>query len=87
MLPIKFYQKFISPLFPARCKYYPTCSTYCLQAYSKHGAIKGTILSVWRLLRCNPWSMGGIDKVPEEFHILRRKRDGSKPKISYPAGK
>lgn len=87
MLPIKLYQKLISPLFPARCKYYPTCSAYSMQAYSKHGVIKGTILSVWRLLRCNPWSLGGVDYVPEEFRILRRRKDSSKPRISYPAGK
>ncbi len=71
MLLVKFYRKFISPLFPPCCKYYPTCSTYALQALEKHGAIKGTILAGWRLLRCNPWSLGGIDKVPEEFHIIK----------------
>ncbi len=64
ILPIKAYQKLISPLFPARCKYYPSCSSYCLESYSRHGVIKGTVLSVWRLLRCNPWSLGGVDKVP-----------------------
>jgi len=73
-LPIRFYRKFISPLFPPRCKYYPTCSSYALEAYQKHGVIKGTILSVWRVLRCNPWSLGGVDKVPEEFHIFRRRK-------------
>lgn len=67
MLPIRFYQKFISPLFPARCKYYPTCSCYAMEAYRKHGAVKGTVLAGWRLLRCNPWSLGGVDKVPEKF--------------------
>lgn len=66
-LIITIYRKFISPLFPARCKYYPTCSSYALTAYEKHGFIKGTILTVWRLLRCNPWSLGGVDKVPEKF--------------------
>ena len=65
ILPIKLYQKLISPLFPARCKYYPSCSAYCIDAYSRHGIIKGSILSGWRLLRCNPWSLGGVDKVPE----------------------
>lgn len=66
-LIIKFYQKCISPLFPARCKYYPTCSNYAVQAYKKHGFFKGTILAVWRLLRCNPWSLGGVDYVPDKF--------------------
>ena len=67
IIPIKLYQKLISPLFPPRCKYYPSCSSYCLTAYEKHGIIKGTVLSGWRLLRCNPWSLGGIDKVPKSF--------------------
>ena len=67
MLLIKFYRKFISPLFPARCKYYPTCSAYALKAFEKHGFFKGIILSVWRILRCNPWSLGGVDRVPDKF--------------------
>ncbi|MGN0623769.1 MAG: membrane protein insertion efficiency factor YidD [Oscillospiraceae bacterium] len=71
---IKFYKKFISPMFPARCKYYPTCSSYALEAYRKHGFIKGTILSVWRILRCNPWSNGGVDHVPEEFNLFKSKK-------------
>ena len=69
MLPIWFYRKCISPLFPPCCKYYPTCSNYALQAFKKHGVFKGFILAGWRLLRCNPWSDGGIDPVPDEFHI------------------
>lgn len=64
-LIIKFYRKFISPLFPARCKYYPSCSKYALDAYKMHGFFKGTLLTVWRILRCNPWSLGGVDHVPE----------------------
>ncbi len=64
---IKFYKNHISPHFPPRCKYYPTCSTYALQAVKRFGAFKGTILALWRLLRCNPWSMGGIDFVPDRF--------------------
>lgn len=71
---IKFYKRFISPLFPPRCKYYPSCSSYAIEAYKKHGFFKGTILSVWRLLRCNPWSMGGVDYVPEEFYLFKKRR-------------
>lgn len=67
------YQKIISPLFPKSCKYYPTCSNYAMESYKKFGFIKGTILTIWRVLRCNPWSKGGIDKVPDEFHIFKRK--------------
>ena len=66
-LIIKFYRKFISPLFPARCKYYPSCSKYALDAYKMHGFFKGTLLTVWRILRCNPWSLGGVDHVPERI--------------------
>jgi len=64
-LPILLYQKLISPLFPATCKYHPTCSSYAIEAYRRHGVFMGTLLTVWRLLRCNPWSLGGIDHVPE----------------------
>lgn len=67
ILPIRFYQRFISPMTPPRCKYYPTCSAYAAEAYRKHGVIMGTVLSAWRLLRCNPWSMGGVDYVPEKI--------------------
>lgn len=69
---IKFYKKFISPLFPPQCKYYPTCSNYGLEAVRKFGFIRGGWLAVWRILRCNPWSMGGIDFVPDKFDILGR---------------
>lgn len=64
---VKFYQKRISPLKSPCCKYYPSCSAYAVQALEKHGAFKGTALAVWRVLRCNPWSLGGIDHVPEKF--------------------
>ncbi len=69
---IKFYKKCISPLFPPCCKYYPTCSSYGLEAVRKFGFFKGGWLAVWRILRCNPWSMGGIDYVPDKFDILGR---------------
>ena len=68
-LPIMFYRKFISPLLPPSCKYYTSCSSYALDAYEKHGLIKGTVLTVWRLLRCNPWSLGGVDYVPERVTV------------------
>ena len=62
--PIRFYQRFISPAFPRRCKYHPTCSEYAVQAISRYGILKGTALAAWRLLRCNPFSNGGYDPVP-----------------------
>lgn len=67
LLLVKLYRKAISPLKPPCCKYYPTCSAYAIEAIEKHGAVKGLALSAWRVLRCNPWSLGGIDPVPEKF--------------------
>jgi len=62
IIMIKFYQKYISPMkVRPTCRFYPTCSTYCLQAYQKYGFFKGTYLSVWRVLRCNPFCKGGYD--------------------------
>ncbi|WP_448320618.1 membrane protein insertion efficiency factor YidD [Streptomyces sp. CO7] len=62
---IKLYQWTISPLLGPVCKYYPSCSHYGYQAIDRHGAIKGSALTAWRILRCNPWSLGGVDHVPE----------------------
>jgi putative membrane protein insertion efficiency factor len=60
---LKFYSKNISVFFPRRCKYYPTCSAYAIEAFKKKGLLKGFLLSSWRLLRCNPFSKGGFDPV------------------------
>jgi len=57
---INFYQKWISPSFAPRCKYYPSCSTYAASAISHYG-IRGVGMAMWRLVRCNPWSHGGVD--------------------------
>ena len=62
--PIRLYQRFISPLIPPRCKYYPSCSQYAVEAIHVHGPLRGLGLAVWRLLRCNPLSDGGLDPVP-----------------------
>mgnify|MGYP005755698279 FL=1 len=64
MYIIKFYQKFISPMKKPCCVYYPSCSRYAYEAYEKYGFFKGTYLTVWRILRCNPFSKGGYDPVP-----------------------
>jgi putative membrane protein insertion efficiency factor len=64
-LGISAYQKFISPAFAPRCKYYPSCSTYALTAIKRYG-LKGVGMAVWRVLRCNPWSYGGVDYVKEK---------------------
>ena len=61
---VRFYQAFISPMSPPSCKYYPSCSQYTLIALRRHGALRGLGLALWRLLRCNPWSLGGVDDVP-----------------------
>ena len=73
LLFVKFYRKFISPLKPPCCKYYPTCSTYALTALEKHGAFKGTVLAMWRLARCNPFSLGGVEHVPDRFFLYTLK--------------
>ncbi len=65
--PIKIYQKWISPILAPRCKYYPSCSNYAVSAIENYG-IKGVAMSIWRLMRCNPWSHGGVDYV-----VLREK--------------
>lgn len=61
---ILIYRKYLSPLKSTKCPYFPSCSQYGLEAVQKYGAIKGGLLSVWRILRCNPFSKGGYDPVP-----------------------
>ena len=61
---IKVYQYTLSPLLGPRCRYYPSCSNYAVQALREHGALRGLGLATWRLLRCNPFSNGGYDPVP-----------------------
>lgn len=62
---INLYRKYISPLKPPCCRFTPTCSAYCIEALQKRGLIVGSILGVWRILRCNPFCRGGYDPVPE----------------------
>ncbi|MBP6057764.1 MAG: membrane protein insertion efficiency factor YidD [Nitrosomonas sp.] len=61
---IKFYQYCISPFLAPSCRFSPTCSQYACEAYAKYGLFHGTRLSIWRILRCNPWSKGGYEPVP-----------------------
>ena len=61
---ILFYRKYLSPRKRTKCPYFPTCSEYGLQAVEKYGAIKGGLLALWRIVRCNPFSKGGYDPVP-----------------------
>lgn len=75
---IGFYRRRVSPLLPPACRFYPTCSTYALEAVERFGVFKGSILAVYRILRCNPYCKGGVDKVPPRqegepfFQILAR---------------
>jgi len=68
--PIRAYQRFVSPLIPRRCKYHPTCSAYAVDAVREFGVMRGFVLAGWRLLRCNPWSHGGVDYARDQtvFH-------------------
>lgn len=61
---VRLYQRYVSPLSPPRCRFYPSCSSYAVLALETHGAVRGTRLAVWRVLRCNPWNSGGVDDVP-----------------------
>ena len=81
--PIRFYQRFITPYTPASCRHYPTCSTYAVSALRTRGALVGTALTIWRVLRCNPWNAGGIDYVPPKGHWRNRERD-SRPRAGAP---
>ncbi len=67
---LRFYQKNISPMKRPCCKYIPTCSNYAIQAIERFGPLKGTALAAFRVLRCNPFSRGGYDPVPEKKHLL-----------------
>ncbi|MFA9379538.1 MAG: membrane protein insertion efficiency factor YidD [Acetanaerobacterium sp.] len=74
---IRLYQRSISPLFPARCRYYPTCSAYASGALARFGFVRGGILAAWRILRCNPLSRGGVDYVPARFQDAFKRRKQS----------
>ncbi|MGC8587678.1 MAG: membrane protein insertion efficiency factor YidD [Hydrogenobaculum sp.] len=58
---VRFWQIFISPLYPSSCRFYPTCSNYAILSIEKYGAFKGSMKAFWRILRCNPWNKGGVD--------------------------
>lgn len=84
-VPIQFYRSFISPLTPATCRFYPTCSEYALEAIELHGAVKGSWLTVKRIAKCHPFHPGGVDLVPlpkdagsqtEQQSVSRHTRNG-----------
>jgi uncharacterized protein len=70
--PIRFYQRAISPALPSRCKYHPSCSQYAVDAVRRYGVLRGVVLAGWRLLRCNPWSHGGVDFVDDQTPLRTR---------------
>jgi putative membrane protein insertion efficiency factor len=76
------YQRWISPAFPRRCKYHPTCSAYAVQAVRELGPLRGSIVASWRLLRCNPLSDGGIDDLEDRtlFRDPARAAAAAKPR-------
>jgi uncharacterized protein len=67
--PLRVYQRVVSPVIPRRCKYHPTCSEYAVQSIRRFGILRGLVLAAWRLMRCNPWSHGGVD-FPEDQRLF-----------------
>jgi uncharacterized protein len=73
---LKLYKMLLSPLLPASCRFYPSCSLYFIEALQVHGFFKGSYLGVTRILRCNPFFEGGLDPVPEKgFRIFKTKNN------------
>ena len=77
LAPVRAYQRVISPMLPARCKYHPTCSAYAVQAIETYGILRGAVLAAWRVLRCNPFSHGGYDPVSAQTLFRHRPADPS----------
>jgi len=69
---IKLYKKLISPILPSSCRFYPSCSEYSINSIEKYGIFKGLILSIYRILRCNPFSKGGVNFPEEDFRRIFR---------------
>nr|WP_071857694.1 membrane protein insertion efficiency factor YidD [Enterococcus hermanniensis] len=76
---VRGYQRFISPLFPPSCRYYPSCSSYMIKAVQVHGAPKGFLMGIFRILRCQPFAKGGIDYVPTYFSLHKNMKDQEEP--------
>lgn len=71
--PVQAYQRWLSPALPRRCKYEPTCSAYAVEAVRRFGILRGLVLAAWRVLRCNPWSHGGVDPVAGQRPVASRR--------------
>ena len=76
---VRGYQRFISPLFQPSCRYYPSCSSYMIQALKVHGTFRGLLMGISRILRCNPFARGGIDYVPLQFSLRKNLMDEDPP--------
>ena len=72
---VEFYRKYISPLKPPCCRFTPTCSAYAIEAYKEWGFVVGTLLTIWRILRCNPFCKGGYDPVPKRKRRRKNKKE------------
>ena len=81
LTPIVVYRRAISPAIPRRCKYEPTCSLYAVQAVREYGILRGLVLAVWRVLRCNPWSYGGYDPVEAQSLFRARPDAAQQPSV------
>ena len=66
---LKLYRRVISPIYGQVCRFFPSCSAYALEAVTVHGAVKGSWFAARRVLRCHPWSAGGVDPVPSPAHV------------------
>ena len=84
LAPVLVYQRFISPGLPRRCKYEPTCSRYAVEAVNEYGILRGLVLALWRLLRCNPWSHGGFDPVAAQRLFRTPARDAANGRSAHP---
>jgi hypothetical protein len=84
LAPIVAYQRVISPLLPRRCRYEPTCSHYAVRAIRRYGILRGVVLAGWRVLRCNPWSPGGLDPVEAQTLFGERGDDRGRRQAAQP---
>jgi len=71
LIPVRLYRLLVSPFLGRRCKYHPSCSQYALDAFEEFGLVRGAALAGWRLLRCNPWSHGGVDYARQQTLFKR----------------
>jgi hypothetical protein len=82
LAPVHLYRRLISPAIPNRCKYYPSCSAYAVQAVRELGVVRGTIVAAWRLARCNPWSHGGVDELADRSLFRNHDHRGGKGEVA-----